>query len=191
MSMRWNIAIIVMVLVIMSVIAAMWQPDLDLKGRKPLVWTTDPNPQRDGQVTAFNKMYPDHKLRIDTGNSQSDKVITQCSANMGPDIIDHVTPGSTFQLYHNAGVLRDITEDAKKMGFGPDTLPPAVRSLIMLRVMDKDGEIVKRQFIYPCNIAHSFIILNKNVFKKYGVSIPKGDVSWDQIIKIAKKINHL
>ncbi|MBU8901369.1 MAG: extracellular solute-binding protein, partial [Victivallales bacterium] len=108
--------------------------------------------------------------------------------NMGPDLIDHVTPGWSYQLYHSTGILKDLTEDAKKMGFSPETLPPAVRSLIMIKVMDENGKISQRQFVYPCNVYHSFLIFNKNVFKKYGVSIPKGDVTWEQIIKIAKKL---
>ena len=187
MSMRWNIVIVVAVLALMSMIAMIWQPDLDLQGRKPLVWTTDPNPQRDDQVATFNKMYPAYKLRIDPDNTGSQKVITQCSANMGPDVIDAVT-NSSYQLYHSAGVLKDVTEDAKKMGFGPDTLAPSVRSLVMLKVMDKDGRIKERQFIYPSNVFHVFLFINKNVFKKHGVSLPKGDVTWEQILKIARKL---
>ena len=187
MSMRWNIAIIATVLAIVSAIAMLWQPDLDLQGKKPLVWTTDPNPQRDDQVVAFNKMYPENKLRIDPDNTGSQKVITQCSANMGPDLIDAIT-NERYQLYHSAGVLKDLTEEAKKMGFGPDTLAPSVRSLVMLKVLDKDGQIKERQFIYPANIYHVFFFINKNVFKKNGVSLPKGDVTWEQILKIAQKL---
>ena len=187
MSMRWNIAIVAIILILMSVIAALWQPDLDLQGKKPLVWTTDPNPQREDQVTTFNKMYPDYKLRIDPDNTGSQKVITQCSANMGPDVIDAVTNNS-YQLYHSAGVLKDVTEDAKKMGFGADTLPPSVRSLVMLKVLGKDGQIRERQFIYPSNVYHVFFFINKNIFKKRGISLPKGDVTWDEILKIAQKL---
>ena len=187
MSMRWNITIIALVLLIMSMITAIWQPSLDLKGRKPLVWTTDPNPQRDDQVATFNRMYPAYKLRIDPDNTGSQKVITQCSANMGPDIIDGIN-STSYQLYHSAGVLKDITDEAKKMGFGPDTLSPSVRSLVMLKVLGKDGKIRERQFIYPCNVFHVFLIYNKNIFRKYGVSFPKGDITWEQILKIAQKL---
>jgi ABC-type glycerol-3-phosphate transport system substrate-binding protein len=187
MSMRWSIAIVVIVLVLMSMLAAIWQPNLDLQGRKALVWTTDPNPQRDDQVATFNKLYPANKLRIDPDNTGIQKVITQCSANMGPDIIDQIT-NATYQLYHSAGVLKDITDEAVKMGFGPDTLAPSVRSLVMLKVLDKDGRIRERQFVYPSNVYHVFLVLNKNVFEKSGVSIPKGDVTWEEILEIAPKL---
>ncbi len=187
MSMRLSIAIVVIILAIMSAIASLWQPNLDLHGKKALVWTTDPNPQRDDQVETFNKMYPANKLRIDPDNTGTQKVITQCSANMGPDLIDAVTNFS-YQLYHSAGVLKDITEDAKRMGFGPDTLPPSVRSLVMLKILDKDGKIKERQFIYPSNVYHVFLVLNKNVFRENGVSIPAGDVTWEQILRIAQKL---
>lgn len=187
MSMRWNIAIVVAILVFMSLIATFWQPDLDLKGRKPLVWTTDPNPQRDDQVATFNKMYPENKLRIDPDNTGTQKVITQCNANMGPDLIDGVT-NQSYQLYHNAGVLKDITEEAKKMGFGPKTLPPSIRPLVMMKILDKDGKIKERQFTYPCNVFHTYIILNKNVFEKNGISLPTGDITWEDILKKAKEL---
>jgi LacI family transcriptional regulator, galactose operon repressor len=187
MSMRWNIAIIVMILLVMSLVAAILQPNLNVNGKIPLVWTTDPNPQRDDQIDTFNKMHPEYKLRIDPDNSGTQKIITQCSANMGPDIIDHVYE-SNYRLYQSAGVLKDLTEEAVKMGFGPDTLPASVRSLVMLKVLDKEGNIEERQFIYPSNVAHNFFMLNKNVFKKYGVSIPKGDITWEKILKIAKKL---
>ena len=187
MSMRWNIAIVAAILLVMSLIATLWQPDLDLKGRKPLVWTTDPNPQRDDQVSTFNNMFSEHKLRVDPDNTGTQKVITQCSANMGPDLIDGVTNHS-YQLYHNAGVLRDITEEAKEMGFGPDTLSPAIRPLVMLKILDKDGKIKERQFTYPCNVFHTYIILNKNVFEKNGVSLPKGDITWEELLKKAQKL---
>jgi ABC-type glycerol-3-phosphate transport system substrate-binding protein len=185
--MRWNIAIVAAILLFMSLIAAFWQPELDLKGRKQLIWTTDPNPQRDDQVTTFNKLYPEYKLRIDPDNTGTQKVITQCSANMGPDLIDGVT-NQSYQLYHSAGILKDITEEAKEMGFGPETLSPAIRSLVMLKILDKDGKIKRRQFIYPCNVFHTYIILNKNVFEKNGVSLPKGDVTWEELLKKAEKL---
>lgn len=187
MSMRWNIAIVVVVLSIISAIALMWQPELDLQGRKPLVWTTDPNPQREEQVAIFNKMYPANKLLIDPNNTGTQKVVTQCFADMGPDIIDHIN-NEKYQLYHSAGILKDITEDAKQLGFGPDTLSLSVRSLVMLKILDKDGQIKERQFIYPSNVFHVFLVLNKNVFKKNGVPVPKGDVTWGQILKIAQKL---
>ena len=187
MSMRWSIAIVAIVLVLMSIVASIWRPNLDLQGKKALVWTTDPNPQRDDQVATFNKMYPANKLRIDPDNTGTQKVVVQCSANMGPDVIDAVTNDS-YQLYHSAGVLKDVTEDAKRMGFGPDTLAPSVRSLVMLKVLDKVGRIRERQFIYPCNVYHVFLILNKNVFEKNGLSLPEGDVSWSEILEIAKKL---
>ena len=187
MSMRWSIAIVAIVLVLMSIAASIWQPTLDLQGRKALVWTTDPNPQRDDQVATFNKMYPAYKLRIDPDNTGIQKVVVQCSANMGPDVIDAVT-NSSYQIYHSAGVLKDVTEDAKRMGFGPDTLSPSVRSLVMLKVLDKDGRIKERQFIYPSNVYHVFFFINKNIFKKHGVPLPKGDVTWEEILKIAQKL---
>jgi len=155
--------------------------------KKPVVWTTDPNPQRDPQVDAFNKMFPDQHLSIDPDNSGVMKVVVQSSAGMGPDVIGHVH-GTTIQTYHEAGILMDVTEEAKKMGFDPSTLPESVRDYVMLREMNDKGEIVKRQYVYPCNVYHTYLFYNKNIFDKYNVPYPSEDLTWEEYIKIGKKL---
>ena len=52
----------------------------------------------------------------------------------------------------------------------------------------KDGKFVDRQFVYPCNVYHTFILYNKNIFDKYGVPYPPEDLTWDQYIEIARKL---
>lgn len=78
----------------MSLIAYMLIPKESNDARTPLVWTTDPNPQREPQVEWFNKAYPDCKLRIDPDNSDTMKVIVQSCAGMGPDIVGRISGGA-------------------------------------------------------------------------------------------------
>ncbi|MBN1863558.1 MAG: extracellular solute-binding protein [Victivallales bacterium] len=170
----------------MSLIAYSLVPPPRSGQRKDLVWTTDPNPQRGPQVDAFNKMFPEHFLRIDPDNSQVMKVVVQSSAGMGPDISDVYE--STFQTYLDAGILLDVTEKAKEMGFGPDTLHEEVRPFVLMKVPDEHGDLHERQFIYPCNVYHSFMLYNKNIFDKYNVPYPPEDLTWDKYIEIAKRL---
>ena len=106
---------------------------------------------------------------------------------MGGDIIDAICEDN-LQTYHDAGILMDLTDVAKKMGFGPDTLTDSVRSLVMVKEMDKNGKLVDRQYTYPMNIFHLYIIYNKNIFDKYGVPYPPEDLTWEEYMKLAKKL---
>ncbi len=154
--MRGFLAGVVLLLAGMSLVAYWLVPkDVD-DGRTPLVWTTDPNPQREPQVAWFNRLYPDCRLRIDPDNSDSIKVVVQSSAGMGPDIIGRIGPWN-LQTYHEAGILMDLTDYGDAMGFGLETLAPSVRELVTLPVLMDDGSIRKRMFAYPCNTSQMFI----------------------------------
>jgi ABC-type glycerol-3-phosphate transport system substrate-binding protein len=181
------ILIVFIILSIMSGVAYYLTPDKKLDGRTPLIWTTDPNPQRDPQVEWYNKLYPQNFLSIDPANADVMKVIVQSSAGMGPDIIGRVSEYN-YQTYVDAGILWDITDKAKEMGFGPETLPEAVRPLVLMKVSDKEGKLVNRQFVYTCNVAHQFLFYNKNLFDKYKIPYPSDDMTWDEYIEIGKKL---
>ena len=167
---------------IWTVIAIVLIPSSTDNGKIPLVWTTDPNPQRDPQVEWFNTLNPDCELCIDPSNAGVMKVVVQSSAGMGPDLIGAVTTHS-FQTYRDAGILWDITDQAAEMGFGLDTLPEQVHDLVQLR----DPETLEyRQYIYPANLYNTIIIYNKDLFDEHGVDYPPMDLTWDRYIDIAK-----
>lgn len=171
----------------MSLVAYWLVPGKSDDSRTPLVWTTDPNPQRHPQVERFNQMYPDLFLRIDPDNADSMKVIVQSCAGMGPDIIGRVYDG-VIQSYHEAGILMDLTDYADRMGFGLETLPANIQDLVKLDVLMDDGSIQSRMFVYPCNVSHQFVIYNKNVFDKAGVAYPPDDLTWAGYMDIAAKL---
>lgn len=185
--MRTFLAGIFIMLLVLSVLAYSLLPREADDGRTPLVWTTDPNPQRQPQVEWFNKLYPDCKLRIDPDNTDSMKVIVQSCAGMGPDIVGRVYEG-VIQSYHENGILMDLTDYADTMGFGLDTLPENIRPLVSLKVLMDDGTIQDRQFTYPCNVSHQFIMYNKNVFDDAGIPYPPQDLTWEQYLDIAAKL---
>lgn len=185
--MRTFLAGIFLLLLLLSLLAWWLIPKEASDGRTPLVWTTDPNPQRQPQVEWFNKLYPDCRLRIDPDNSDSMKVVVQSCAGMGPDIIGRIYQGS-LQIYHEAGILMDLTDHADAMGFGLETLSESVRELVTLPVLMDDGSIQRRMFAYPCNASEQFILYNKNVFDKAGVPYPPEDLTWELYLDLARKL---
>jgi ABC-type glycerol-3-phosphate transport system substrate-binding protein len=187
MSKRYYFLLVFAILGVLTAIAYFTIPSEVREGKVQLVWTTDPNPQRQPQVALFNKLYPQDHLTIDPDNSGEMKVLVQCSAGMGPDIIGHVGEYSIMK-YYESGVLWDVTEQAKLMGFGPDTLSDSVKSFVMIEGLDKNGKLTKRQYAYPCSVSHQFIIYNKNIFDRYNVPYPPENLRWDQYLQIAKKL---
>lgn len=180
--MKYFIMIVAGILAVWTVIAIGLIPSASDSDRTPLVWTTDPNPQRDPQVEWFNRLNSDCQLRIDPANYGVMKVVVQSSAGMGPDLIGQITDLS-LQTYRDAGILWDVTENAKEMGFGLDTLPETVHQLVQLR----DPETLEyRQYVYPANIFNTIIIYNKDLFDQYGVAYPPDDLTWERYIEIAK-----
>jgi ABC-type glycerol-3-phosphate transport system substrate-binding protein len=185
--MKWTIFFTFAALVSLSLLAWFMIPEQDNKDRTPLKWVTDSNPQRDPQVDTFNKLNPDCNLSIDPDNTGVMKVVVQCSAGMGPDLIDGVNEQS-IQIYVDAGILMDVTEEANRMGFGLNTLPETVRPLVVEKVLTKDGKYIDRQFCYPCNVYHTYILYNKNIFDKLKIPYPDEDLTWDEYIRLGKLI---
>ena len=187
MSSRILITIILLLLTIFTGFAMMMAPGKDRSGKTLLKWTTDSCPQREQQVGSFNQLNPDCRLEIDPDNSGVMKVMVQSAAGMGPDLIDHVHEDSV-QTYAEAGILWDVSKDAKKMGFGLDTLPESIRPLVKMTTVSKDGELIEGQRGYPCNIGYATLFFNKNLFDKYHVPYPSADLTWDEYIRLAQKM---
>ena len=186
MSMKHLLLGVFLLLAVWTVVTVALIPTATVGDKTPLIWTTDPNPQRTPQVDWFNKLYPDCFLRIDPNNRETMKVIVQSSAGMGPDLIDAVGEWN-YQTYHSAGILWDVTEKAPEMGFGPETLPESVRPLIFIKEV-RDGKIVERQYIYPCNVFHVYMFFNKNIFDEHNIEYPPEDLTWELYLDIANKL---
>lgn len=179
--------VVLILLGAMSLLAWRITPEKVADGRVPLVWMSDPNPERVPQIAEYNRLYPGNHLTLDPDNSGVMKVMVQCSAKMGPDLIDFVTENS-FQTYVDAGILLDVTEQAAALGCGADTLPESVRPLVLMRTVMPDGTVQDRQYLYPSNVGHQFIIYNKSIFDKFGVKYPPEDLTWERYVEIAKKL---
>ena len=167
-------------MIVMSFIAHELTPKGEDDGRVPLSWVTDPNPQRGPQIEAFNKMFPECRLRLDASNTGMTKILVQSTVGIGPDIFD-VYGLEQMNTYVKAGILLDVTDIAKEMGFDRSVTYPAARTTFSV-----DG----RQYGFPCNVNATVIFYNKALFDKHDVPYPSGHWTWDECVEVAKKLTH-
>jgi ABC-type glycerol-3-phosphate transport system substrate-binding protein len=163
--MKYILGICFLVLVLASVITYKLMPEA--QNKVPIIyWVTDQNPARELQVDIFHKWlkkhgYPQCELRVDAANTDVAKIVIQSVSGVAGDLIDQ--GGYQIDYYTSIGLLKDVTDSAKKMGFDPGKTYPAVRNEIT-----EDG----RQFTFPCNVGSVLYFINKATFEKYGQPIP-------------------
>lgn len=136
-----------------------------------LYWVTGFSPNRELQVEGFYRWLEgnDHDpvdLRIDTSNNDPSKKLIQGVSGVGGDLFDNY--GDQISLMQAVGVLADITEPARRLGFDPESTFPSIRDNIMI-----DG----RQWGYPTNVSVPLFLVNVNAFKAAGMSPPPE--KWD------------
>jgi multiple sugar transport system substrate-binding protein len=160
---------------------AMWamQPNLSEHGKTPLVWTTDDNPLRRGQVGLFNTEHPKLDLQIDPVNQDIEKVIVQSLAGVGPDLID-CRDANQLGAYVKAGIAWDVTDELKKHGI--DLKTQVWPSMIPFCIYEG------RAYGVPTNSAANAIWINKDAFQAAGIPLPKTPWTWDQFILLAQKL---
>jgi len=82
-----------------------------------------------------------------------------------------------------AGVAWDVTEAAGRMGFSMrDKVWPA-----------SVGEISHegRQYSYPCNVNVNILIYNKNLFDRFQIPCPSGEMSWKEFADLAARMTRI
>ncbi|RYG48324.1 extracellular solute-binding protein [bacterium] len=177
--MKTLLALILAALLGFTAVVLGTSPKTDLKGRKPVVWVTDPNPLRKEQVEAFNRLHPDLFLSIDPGNGGKEKVIVQSLAGVGPDAFDFWGEVD-FDAYIRSGVAYDLTDDLKRRGIDykkevwPLALPWTVRN--------------GRVYAIPANVGTDAIWLHRDMFEEAGVPVPKDGWMLEEFIETAKRM---
>lgn len=173
------LALLLMALVVLTVVAWLWKPAKPADGKIPLTWVSDGNPARGAQIDAFNRENPDLRLELDSGNVGIQKIIMQCVSGVGPDIFDYAN--DQLEIYAEAGILWDVTDAAKGMGFfGKDAGWPAGAQTYTYK---------GHQYGFPCNIGPLTLIYNKNVFDHFSVPYPPGVLTWDEFFSYAQRVS--
>ena len=133
-------------------------------GRVPLVWVTDQNPTRTDEIGHFVRHYPNLDLRLDPGNTDTQKVIVQAQAGVGPDLFDYWGEAAK-NAYVKSGIAWDVTDALRTRGLDmkrivwPLALPWTVQ----------DGRI----YAVPANVGVDAIWLRQDLFEQAGVPLPK------------------
>lgn len=153
-----------------------------------LSWSSDANPQRYEQLEVFDRWLKDHHPEVKArpnGNpafnvslyaaSNQSKLIQAVSGVAG-DLID----GIPIAEYARMGLLVDVTDDARKRGFGMNSTYPGVVGLI-----STNG----RQYGYPCNVNIVSLWINHTTFEQLDLPIPEGDWTPEEFEKLGKLFN--
>ncbi len=177
--MRKSIVCILCGLVLLSIAAWKIQPKQVYTGATPLLWTSDDNPVRRGQIDLFNKLNPQYSLKLDPANGDMSKVIVQSIAGVGPDLFDCY---NNFQLssYVKSGIAWDMTDELKKAGIDVNK---DVWSVV-LPIVTYKGRI----YGFPTNGGSDAIWFNKAAFDEKHIAYPKGPWTWAEFIKVAQKL---
>lgn len=162
---------------ILSGIAYVWRP-APPDDRIQLVWATDDNPVRRAQLQAFNEQNPTYRVKIDPTPVGLEKVIVQCLAGVGADLID-AYDGFQLAAYVRSGIALDITEEMAIRGIDPDDYWPALEPLYML-----NGRICG----LPRNAHAPAIWYNKDLFDEAGIPYPEKGWTWSEFVSTAQSL---
>jgi len=160
---------------------AVWrvQPGPDTDGKRVLVWVSDDNPTRQGQLGVFQKSDPRYKVVLDPDNTGTEKVVVQCLAGVGPDLIDSYT---AFDLaaYVQSGVVEDLTDVLRQRGID-------VKSQTFPGIQ---GAAIYNGRVYgvPADLSVDGIWVHRDILRAAGVAEPRGPWSWEQLARLAQKL---
>jgi multiple sugar transport system substrate-binding protein len=147
-----------------------------------LYWITQVDTVKEETIAQFkawrrDQGLPPVEVRIDNVNQDPTKKLAQGLAGVGADILDIYT--FETELFAKSGMLMDVTDQAKKLGFGPDATFPGVYSDLM---------IGGRQYGFPRNAGAPVFWINQDTFARYGVPEPSTRWTWDEFEEIGRKL---
>lgn len=155
------------------------QPGPYAGAKRVLLWVSDNNPTRQGQLGIFEKTNPGYKVVLDPGNATVDKVIVQCLAGVGPDLIDSY---DAFQLdaYVKAGVVEDLTNVLPR--FGIDVKSQTFSGIQGAAI--RDGRV----YGVPADLSVDGIWVHRDILREAGIAVPHGPWTWEQLAQLAQKL---
>jgi multiple sugar transport system substrate-binding protein len=115
---------------------------------------------------------PITEMRVDTANNDATKKIIQGVSGVGGDVMDMFS-GQTMWQFNGMKLLREVTEDAKRLGFDPSQTYPAL--LPEIAIPDREGNW--HQFQFPCNVTANAFIVNLEAFQ--AINMPEPPARWD------------
>jgi multiple sugar transport system substrate-binding protein len=131
-----------------------------------IYWITQDDENKRAIVTTYHEWLaqqglPEVDLRIDNTNQDPTKKLVQGLSGVGADIFDLYI--YEVDLFPATGMLADVTEEAKQLGFSPAATYPALRDDLV-----SSG----RQYSFPRNTGVALLWVNLETFAKYGLPPP-------------------
>ncbi len=156
-------------------------------GAPVLYWATQNDANKRETVALFKSWLaqqglPPVDLRIDNAGLEasspggSPKVLVQGAAGIGGDLIDVYT--YQLEMYQEAGMLADLTEDGRRGGFSSDMIYPALRGDLVL-----DG----RQYGFPRQSGVDMCWYNRDTFERYHLPEPSPHWTWDEFEELGRR----
>jgi len=174
--MRMLFLTIFLALVVASIATALFLPET-ASTAPILYWVTEDSPARREQIRLFRAWLRKHghgdiDLRLDTTTTDETKKIIQGVSGVGADVME-ISGGGAMRYFNAIGLLADVTQSAREMGFDPSVTYAAARTEIMSE--DSDGEM--RQYSFPDHVYPPMFFVNRETLLKHGQPIPP--TRWD------------
>lgn len=149
--------------------------------RPVLYWVTHNDPIRQETVQLFydwreKEGLPPAQVFIDVATEGTNKKLVQGVSGMSADLLDLF--GHEIQTMYKSGMLLDITEEARKGGFGPDQTYPGMAAYIM-----NNG----RQYGFPRNVGSHLLWYNKDTFDRLDLPYPPETWTWETFEEQGKR----
>jgi multiple sugar transport system substrate-binding protein len=152
---------------------ATWYSAPELQSEVPVIyWVTDSNPARKEQIEIFHRWlkkhgHPEMELRLDVANRDVSKMIIQGVSGVGGDAMD-IGSGAGLRYFQAVGLLKDVTDWGRELGFDPSRTYAA---------MEPEITLGGRQYMFPCNVYLHLYWVNRATFRQYGQ--PQPPERWD------------
>ena len=149
----------------------------------PLIyWVTDGNPARVEQIRTFRTWlkengHPDIEAQVDTVNVSPEKILVQGVSGVAGDLLDH-TGGSSMRFRNAVGLLEDVTEAAKEMGFDVSKT---------FAVLQAELTVNGKQFAFPSNVSSDAMWVNVEAFENVGMEPPPKQWTFETFEAIGKE----
>lgn len=144
------------------------------------VWDQNQVAAIKANLKGFNKEYPNIKVNVDVtpfGNYWT-KLQTEASSNTLPDLF--WMNGPNFQLYASNDKIEPITAEVKSGAINPANYPKSLNEMYSL-----DGV----QYGVPKDFDTIAVWVNKALFAKAGVELPKAGWTWEDFQKTGAEIS--
>jgi len=149
----------------------------------PVVYLTgSPGPEAQDAIKGFRAWLrengkEDVDLRIDAANTDQSKIILQGISGIGTDLLPS-NIGAELRYLQAMGITKDLTNDARAGGFGPESFARAAWDETMI-----DG----KQFAYPTLLYVLMNYANLDTFETLGLPPPPARMSFEEFEALGKE----